>query len=213
MNILIVGTNGKNGLVLVQQASELGHVVTAVVHHEPKPTMQGVRILQGDVRDPQFIESAIVGQQAIINTIGTRQPFLKTTLETDAARRLIDTMCCHRIRRIVAVSSTGVGDSIAYVRGLYRALMPGFPRAIPDREGMEAQIRNTDLDWTIVRPAGFTDGLQTNAAQIVTPDLHRRVRRIARADVAAFILNHIADVNVYRAVVGLTTQVCVKRSF
>ena len=207
MNLLIVGANGKTGRALVQQACELGHVVTAVVHHEPRQTIQCARILHGDARDPQFLESAIVGQQAIIDTIGTRHPFLKTTLETDAARQLIDAMCRHGIRRIVAVSSIGVGDSIANVPGLYRVLMPIFFRgAIPDKEGMEAHLRQSDLDWTIVRPAGLTDGPQTNATQVITPASRRRMRRIARADVADFILNHIADANLYRAVVGLATH-------
>jgi uncharacterized protein YbjT (DUF2867 family) len=85
--------------------------------------------------------------------------------------------------------------------------MPIFFRgAIPDKEGMEAQLRQSDLDWTIVRPAGLTDGPQTNAAQIIMPASGRRVHRIARADVAAFILNHIADANLYRAIVGLATR-------
>lgn len=207
MNLLIVGANGKTGCALVQLACELGHVVTAVVHHKPTQSMQCARILHGDARDPQLLESAIVGQHAIIDTIGTRRPFLKTTLETDAARQLIDAMCRHGIRRIVAVSSIGVGNSIANVPGLYRALMPIFFRgAIPDKEGMEAQLRQSDLDWTIVRPAGLTDGPETNSTQIIAPASRRRVRRIARADVAAFILNHLTDANLYQKTVGIATQ-------
>jgi putative NADH-flavin reductase len=207
MNLLIVGANGKTGRALVRLACELGHSVTALVHHKPTQPMQCARILQGDVRDPQLLESAIVGQQVIIDTIGTRRPFLKTTLETDAARQLIDAMRRHSIRRIVAVSSIGVGDSIANVPGLYRVLMPIFFRgAIPDKEGMEAQLRQSDIDWTIVRPAGLTDGPQTNAAQIITPASRRRVRRIARADVAEFILTHLTDAHLYQKTVGLATE-------
>ena len=207
MNLLILGANGKTGRALVQLACELGHFVTALVHHEPTRPMPCARVIHGDARDSQLLDSAVVGQHAIIDTIGTRQPFLKTTLETDTARLLIDAMHRSGIRRIVAVSSIGVGDSIVNVPRLYRALMPIFFRgAIPDKEGMEAQLRQSDLDWTIVRPAGLTDDRQGGSVQIVTPGSRRHVRRIARADVAAFILNHLTDADLYQKVVGIATQ-------
>ena len=207
MNLLIVGANGKTGRALVQQACALGHNVTALVHHAPKQPMYCARIIEGDARNPQLLDSAIATQHAVIDTIGTRKPFLKTTLETVAARHLIAAMRRHGLRRIIAVSSIGVGDSIANTPALYRTLMPIFFRgAIPDKEGMEFELRQSNLDWTIVRPAGLTDGPQTNAVQIVTPESHRHVRRISRADVAAFILSHLADAALSQRTVGIATQ-------
>lgn len=207
MNLLIAGANGKTGRALVQQACERGHHVTALVHHNPAQPMHCACILHGDARDSQVLESAIAGQDAIVDTIGTRKPFLKTTLETDVAHLLIGAMRRHGIRRIVAVSSIGVGDSMVNVPRLYRMLMPIFFRgAIPDKEGMEAQLRQSDLDWTIVRPAGLTDGPLTNATQIITPASRRHVRRISRADTAAFILNHLTDADFYQRTVSIATQ-------
>ncbi|MGA8272361.1 MAG: NAD(P)-binding oxidoreductase [Candidatus Sulfotelmatobacter sp.] len=207
MNLLIVGANGKTGGALVQLACELGHSVTALMHHEPPQPMTCSRIILGDVRDSQLLESAMAGQHAVIDTIGTRKPFLKTTLETDTARLLIAAMHRHSIRRIVAVSSIGVGDSIVNVPRLYRALMPIFFRgAIPDKEGMEAQLRQSNLDWTIVRPAGLTDGRGTDSVQIITPASRHHVCSIARRDVAAFILNHLTDAEVYQKIVGIAAQ-------
>lgn len=207
MNLLIVGANGKTGRALVKQACELGHDVAALVHHKPKQAMQCARILHGDARNPQLLESAVAGQHAIIDTVGARRPFLKTTLETDVARLLIAAMRRHGVSRIVAVSSIGVGDSIVNVPALYRALMPIFFRgAIPDKEGMEAELRQSGLDWTIVRPAGLTDGPPTHSVQIITPASRRRVRRIARADVAAFILNHLTGAEFHQQDVGIATE-------
>jgi len=113
----------------------------------------------------------------------------------------------NNIRRIIAVSSIGVGDSIANVPLLYRPLMPIFFRgAIPDKEGMEAQLSHSGLDWTIIRPAGLTDGPLTNSVQLVAPASRRHVRRIARADVAAFILNRLADGDHFRTTLGIATE-------
>jgi len=207
LNILIVGANGKTGRALVHQACELGHHVTALVHHPPKDPLHCARILHGDAGDPQFLDSAVATQHAVIDTVGTRKPFLKTTLETNVARNLISAMRLHNVRRLVAVSSLGVGDSIVNVPPLYRALMPLFFRgAIPDKEGMEAELRSSNLDWTIVRPAGLTDGPATHAVQIITPESRCQVRRIPRADVAAFILQHLAGDTLLRKTVGIATE-------
>jgi putative NADH-flavin reductase len=207
LNLLIVGASGKTGRALVHQACALGHQVTALVHHAPKQSMHCAHIIEGDARDTQLLESAVATQHAVIDTVGTRKPFLKTTLETDVARNLIAAMRRHGVRRIVAVSSIGVGDSIANVPLLYRALMPIFFRgAIPDKEAMEAQLRQSSLDWTIVRPAGLTDGALTNAVHLVTPASFHHVRSISRADLSAFILGHLDDAAFYQQVVGVATR-------
>jgi putative NADH-flavin reductase len=207
LNLLIVGANGKTGRALVQQSCELGHQVTAFVHHRPGQPMQCARIIEGDARDPELLEPALAGQHAVIDTVGTRKPFLKTTLETDVARNLIAAMRRHGLRRIVAVSSIGVGDSIVNMPAIYRPLIPTFFRgAMPDKEGMEAQLRFSNLDWTIVRPAGLTDGPQTNAVHIITPASRRHMRSISRADLSAFILGHLHDAAFYQQVVGIATR-------
>jgi putative NADH-flavin reductase len=207
MNILIVGANGKTGRCLVRLAWERGHVVTGLARHPPNQPMQCARILCGDARNPAILASAMAGQHVVIDTVGTRKPFLQTTLETDVASDLIAGMRRNSIRRIVAVSSIGVGDSIANVPLLYRALMPIFFRgAIPDKVGMENVLTHSGLDWTIIRPAGLTDGPLTNSVQIVTPESCRHVRRIARADVADYILRHLADRDLFQATVGIATR-------
>ena len=207
MNLLIVGANGKTGRALVRLACERGHVVTALVHHRPAQPLECARLVQGDARNQHVVESVIAGQHAVIDTVGTRKPFLRTTLETDVASGLIASMRRHHLRRILAVSSIGVGDSIANVPLLYRMLMPIFFRgAIPDKEGMEAKISHSDLDWTIIRPAGLTDGSRTGSVQVVAPSTRRHVRRIARADVAEFILNRLDDNDYLSTTVGIATE-------
>jgi putative NADH-flavin reductase len=207
MNLLVVGANGKTGRALVGLACERGHVVTALAHHQPTQPLHCARLVEGDARKKEVLESAVAGQDAIIDTIGTRKPFLRTTLETDVASCLIASMRRHHVRRIVAVSSIGVGDSIVNVPLLYRLLMPIFFRgAIPDKEGMEARFSHSDLDWTIIRPAGLTDGSRTDSVQLVTPSSRLHVRRIARADVAEFILNHLGDRDLFRRTVGIATD-------
>ncbi|HEX4155550.1 MAG TPA: SDR family oxidoreductase [Acidobacteriaceae bacterium] len=207
MKLLIIGANGKTGRALVQQAVERGHQVTALVHHPPRLPLPSARILQGDARDPALMDIAVAAQDAVIDTLGTRKPFLKTTLETDAARNIIRAMHHHGVRRLIAVSSIGVGDSIANVKLLFRLLIPLFFRgAMPDKEGMEAELRSSNLDWTIVRPAGLTDDPPTNDIHVISPQSRRHVFRIPRADVAAFILTQLEQGTLLQQTVAIANR-------
>jgi putative NADH-flavin reductase len=207
MKLLIIGANGKTGRVLVQRAVAHGHQVTALVHHPPRHPLSCAMILQGDAGDPALLDTAVTGQDAVIDTIGTRKPFLKTTLETDTARNLIRAMQHHHVRRLIAISSIGVGDSIANVNLLFRLLIPLFFRgAMPDKEGMEAQVRSSDLDWTIVRPAGLTDAPATGEIHRISPSSRRHVFRVARADVAAFMLSQLEQTTSFRQTIAIATH-------
>jgi hypothetical protein len=113
----------------------------------------------------------------------------------------------HHVRRLIAISSIGVGDSIANVNLLFRLLIPLFFRgAMPDKEGMEAQVRSSNLDWTIVRPAGLTDAPATGDIHRIFPSSRRHVFRIARADVAAFILTQLEQGTSFRQTIAIATR-------
>jgi hypothetical protein len=58
----------------------------------------------------------------------------------------------------------------------------------------------------IVRSAGLTNGPATGNVQIITPQSRRHVRRISRADVAAFILQQLASPLPLQKVVGIATS-------
>lgn len=207
MKLLVLGAGGGTGRRLVAQAAAVGHEVTAFGHHAGREARAGVRCVSGDVRDQRLVESLVGGQDAVLDALGTRRPWVRTTLETDAARLVIAAMRRDGVRRLLAVSSIGVGDSIANVNAFYRMLMPLFFRGVlPDKEGMEAEVRSSGLDWTIVRPAGLTDGPVTGNVQIVAPESRRSVRRISRADVAAFMLQQLDDQAYVGRAVGIATS-------
>ena len=70
---------------------------------------------------------------------------------------------------------------------------------------MEAAVKASGLDWTIVRPPRLTNKPRTGRYQIATNAPLRRGWSIARADLADYILNHLADSAAYRAVVEVAT--------
>ena len=191
MRILVVGAAGKTGRNIVQQAVARDHTVTGVAHRTPRLSLPRViRLFVGDSRDPALLDEAVSGQDAVVDTIGTRRPFRATTLETDTAHALLAAMERHEVRRIAAVSSLGVGDSLCHVNWVFRVLIPLFFRGVmPDKEGMEAALRASDREWLIVRPSGLTDRPATQRVRVLSPSSSEHGFQISRADVAAYILN------------------------
>lgn len=63
-----------------------------------------------------------------------------------------------------------------------------------DHERQEALVRESNLDWTIVRPSAFIDGPRTGRYRHNFPSTDRDITlKISRADVADFILKQLSD--------------------
>ena len=66
---------------------------------------------------------------------------------------------------------------------------------------MEVTVRQSGLDWTLVRPSRLTDGPATGLYRAGPGQALPDARPIARADVAAYVLDQLeTDVNVQHAV-------------
>ncbi|MBG7609344.1 MAG: NAD(P)H-binding protein, partial [Anaerolineae bacterium] len=61
-----------------------------------------------------------------------------------------------------------------------------------DHEKQEAFVRESQLDWTIVRPSGLIDSPITGNYQI-GENIRAHTSRIARADVADFITKELKN--------------------
>lgn len=63
-----------------------------------------------------------------------------------------------------------------------------------DHESQENYIKESQLEWTIVRPTGLTDGGHTGSYQHgFTVDNKKVTNKISRADTADFMLKQLAD--------------------
>lgn len=204
MKLLVIGAGGEMGEAVVDQALKRGHQVTAFVHSPQEYKRTDVRIVAGDARDRDAMLQAVQGQGAVLDTLGSHIPFLTTTLETDAAKNVIDTMQEAEVRRLIVVSTIGEGDSEANVHTYYKYLfMNTILRGVmKDKAGMEDVVDHSALDWIIVRPAGLTNG-DPKGVRVVAPQSGEKVRFITRADVAHFMLDQLTSDQYLRTAVGI----------
>ena len=202
MKVLILGAAGKTGTLVIDEALKAGHEVTALVHHVSDLTRSDIKILEGDATDAIAIAKAVQGQDAVLDTIGGKTPFLATDLESSVAKSVIDAMQQHRVRRLIVTSMVGVGDSKANTTFYERLLVATFLRgADRDKAAMEGAIVKSKLDWIILRPALLTDDPGGSQVRVFAAGAGEAVHAISRADLAAFMVAQLStNENLHQAV-------------
>ncbi len=198
MKLLVIGATGGTGRALVEQALAQGHSVRALVRNPAGVTRTHDRleVLTGNVLDYGSVERAVDGADAVLSTLGHKKWFIKSTILSDGTRNIIRAMDKHGVKRFICETSLGIGDS-RFRLGLYYTLF-----VIPvityfyfkDKERQEALIRESSLDWTIVRPGQLTNGRRRGTYRqgrnIGSYVLTVRISRADVADCMLKLLNH-----------------------
>ena len=192
MKVLVLGASGRTGRLVVEEALDAGHEVTAFCH-EPQTFGSGVRVVIGDSTRSADIERAMTNQDAVIDAVGETQPYKKTELEAATARNVVDAMRLKFVPRLVVISMLGVGDSVDQASFLYEhILLPTFLRGgAADKAAMETTVREAGLDFVIVRPALLSDHEQKAPLSIVEGDA--KAHTTGRADLARFLVQQLTD--------------------
>ena len=194
MNVLIIGAAGKTGSIVVERAVAAGHIVTAFVRDATTyRSPANVRVVAGDATDQPSLNKAMAGQDAVISTIAGKTPYRKTTLERSVAGAVVTAMKANGARRLIVISSFGVGDS-ADQAGWFveHVIVPTWLRgSTEDKAAMEAVVRASGISFVIVRPAMLTDDAATGNVNVFQG--HQVAHKIARADVAQFCVDQLTS--------------------
>lgn len=205
MKIIIFGASGSIGRLLVAGGLDRGHAVTAFVRNaqslEPR---DGLRVVQGDLFDPQSVGDAIDGQRAVFCALGARTLKAQGSVLSRAVPLIISGMHFHMVDRLITVGAAGA----LYPAGRYQSPLSNILFAIvrstllrhpmADQRTQERLLAASDLDYTIVRPPRLTDQLATGKYRVLPDGLPSSSRHISRADVADFMLQQLTDPRFHR---------------
>jgi putative NADH-flavin reductase len=195
VKILILGATGATGQILMREALAQDHEVTALARDPSAvaPEDPRLRVLQGNALDVSSVEAAVAGQDAVLSALGTRS-VRPTTLFSESTQNLISAMNKHGVRRLVCLTGVGAGDSKGHVGFLYdRIMLPFVVKNIyEDKTRQEEAIKQSDLDWVIVRPARLTDEPAKGEYRVFLGGSYTATK-ISRADVVAFMLAQLSD--------------------
>jgi putative NADH-flavin reductase len=195
--LLVLGATGGTGRSVVEQAVAARFDVPVLVRDAEKlpPSARAARVITGDLlRDPAALQAAIVGQDAVISTLGVGQSFTSGHLIGRCAPAIVAAMSQHGVRRLIFTSAFGVGATRRDTPLLPRLFIATLLRDVyADKEAGEQAILASDLDWTVVYPVGLTNGPRTGRYRVGERLALRGFPRISRADVADFLLRQVED--------------------
>ena len=211
MKLVIFGANGPTGRILTKQALDVGHMVTAVTRHPAAFPLRNVHlhVMSGDVFDPALVEQAVAGQDAVLSTLGVpfgRQPI---TIYSQGMAHIVQAMKHSGVRRVVCTSSSSVGTNhetgggFLFKKTLVPIILSLGKTTYADMKQMETLLMQSELDWTVVRPAGLFETQDITAYQVAED--HIRGQFTSREDVADCMLQQLATDQYSRKVIAVAT--------
>ena len=223
MKLTIFAATGGIGRQILEQAVDGGHDVTAVVRHPqklPGELSRQVRVVTADLAapDPATLTSAVQGADAVLSALGPRSN-AEAGIATRGTQAIAAAMKAAGARRIVVVSAAPIGTVPSPARpnppkhdpgdGLIMQHLLGpltkaaLRKHYADLAQMEDILRDSDLDWTAVRPPRLTDKPLTGTYRTAHGRNLRRGLFISRADVAHYMLRALEQPETIRLTIGI----------
>ncbi len=205
MKIAVFGATGGTGLNIVDQALAAGHEVQALVRNPARlsAAAQAPHIIVGDVLDPKKVAATVQGVAAVVVSLGSRSDSPENTVSA-GTQNIITAMQATGIKRLVVITSLGVGDSKNQVPLAFRLVMKTVMRKrMIDKERQEHFVRESGLDWIILRPGELRDTPATGEYTYGT-DQTIRAQAISRADLAAFAIQQFTQDEFLHQAVAIT---------
>jgi putative NADH-flavin reductase len=198
MKVLIIGASRGIGRETTRQALAAGHHVRALARSAGSAdwTNSNLEQVQGDALNRQAVDAALVGVDAVVQTLGIafKDLFHPVRLFSAATEVLLESMRSSDVRRLICVTGFGAGESHASISLLQRVPFEiVFGRAYEDKSRQERLIRQSALDWTIARPGVLTGGPRTGRYQILVTPREWRNGSISRANVADFLVRQLEE--------------------
>ncbi|WP_091001126.1 NAD(P)-dependent oxidoreductase [Paenibacillus sp. OK003] len=167
MKIGIIGATGKAGNLILKEALDRGHEVTAIVRNASKVEDKSLNVLEKDVFDLTAEDAKSF--DVIVNAFGA--PAGKENLHVEAGQTLINVLKEAPNTRLIVVG--GAGSLFTDETQTLRVVdSPGFPdayKATATNQGKNLQDlqASSGIQWTFLSPAGFfnPEGVRTGKYQ------------------------------------------------
>jgi uncharacterized protein YbjT (DUF2867 family) len=143
-NVLILGANGSIARIAINLfLNETDAQLTLYLrnsHRLKNINSNRVRIIEGDVLDIEKLKEAMIGQDVVYaNLAGNLEQM---------AKNIVEAMNATGVKRLIWISSMGIYDEVPGEK--YGSILDPYRKSA-------AIIEASDLDYTILRPAWFTN--------------------------------------------------------
>jgi uncharacterized protein YbjT (DUF2867 family) len=194
--VAVFGASGSTGGHVVKQALEQGFKVRAFVHHRQPEMHRDAEQIAVDFSDVQSLADAMNGVRAVIIVFGQRPPY-KDVFCASHTRQIVEAMHKAGVEWLICQTGALIGDYPNNQGRIFKRFGRAFDRKYPavaaDRVEQEEAVKNSGLQWTIVKPPRLTNGAargQVRWGERVRAGLFSK---IGRADLAGLLVQLIAD--------------------
>jgi len=204
MRIFVIGATGHLGTQIIDLALSRGHEVTAFVRSPYEIGRQDPRleVLAGDPHSVEQLTSALPRHDVVLSVLGVRPPhaFRPHTLVKDWASTTVKAMKKAGISRIALVSAAVLFPERGLTFAFFHRLLKHIAR---DLEQAEEILRNSGLDWTIIRPPRRLTNGSNERNRIAENTLPEKGFSASFRAVAAFMLDATEKRSHVHEIVGL----------
>lgn len=220
MKLTIFAATGGVGRQALEQAVAAGHEVTAVARNPADLPATDARIVTVDLAapDPAVLQAAVEGADAVLSGLGPRTKS-DVGITERGTRAIVRAMQAGDARRIVVVSAAPIGTVPSpgrpkpprkdpgdgfFMRNLFSPMTKlALRKSYADLARMEDVLRDSGLDWTVVRPPRLTDKPLTGKYRTASGQNLKRGIYISRADVAHLMLRVLDQPETVKQVIGI----------
>ena len=205
MKILILGATGRTGKYLLNEALARGYDVSVLVRDTSKMSVQSeeLTVFEGTPTDKDSLKKAAQDCEAILSALNISRtsdfPWAKLRTPTDflsqTMRNIIEVSRKEQVKRIIVTTAWGVGETRGEIPGWFRWLIENSNIRYPyeDHEKQENLLKETELDWTVVRPVGLTNSLKEREITVSFANQPRPKLTVSRLNAAKFMLDALEN--------------------
>lgn len=199
MRVAIFGANGATGGLLTERSLAAGYEVTALLRRpEEFKFRDRVKVVQGSVFEIGDVLKALDGADLVLSALGAHSPLRNENVLPRAIPTMVEAMQQAGPQRIIALGSAGaLPDSLdkqpAWRRWFVQKIVYNTVLKWPVHEQVVQYLRlsSSGLDWTMVMPGMLTNGKARGRYRVDGDALPPGGSKIARADVADFMMQQI----------------------
>lgn len=200
VRIAVFGATGGIGRLVVERLLARGDTVTALVRSPERLEVgrAGLTVHVGELTDTALVARTVAGADAVVSALGpSLERGVTGTPVVHGTVRIVEAMREAGVRRYVGLATPSVADPRDRLT-LQGWLLPRLaallvPRAVGEVRAISEVVRASGLDWTLVRITMLTDGDARGRTRSGYLGRDALGPRIARADVAAYLVEQIRD--------------------
>lgn len=201
--ILVLGATGRTGMHVVDYALAKGYDVYAFARNIEsfKISNPKLHLVTGNTENLADVTKAVSVVDDVISVINNPRtsdnPWAKVVgqphMIRDSIKNVISAMKAQRKRRLIVMSTYGAGESFGYLPWWLRFIVnsSNLKVAFDDHTGQEIVLKESNLDWTIVRCVQLSDTNRIGKLVVSVNNSPKPAAKIGRKHVAKFLVQQL----------------------